>query len=181
MWKVEARLYRSNFKHKTRLPVEMIRAFAERRFREGIDVLLLGHFHRSWTEQVGRGRVEILPAFVDERRWMEIADDGSTRLWTLGSEGVRCRCQVSGTAHGPCLALNTWHLSYLTPSLMTDYLAIPPAREVRGHRRRSAFEERHQPRPDPGGAIGNGGRDRTPARVGGHAGARPLPDGDGRE
>src|SRR5207249_2658547 len=78
--RVEARLYRSNFKHKQRLPVEMIRDFARRRFAEGVDVLLLGHFHRSWTEQIGSGRVEILPAFVDDRKWMEIADDGSTRL-----------------------------------------------------------------------------------------------------
>jgi UDP-2,3-diacylglucosamine hydrolase len=78
--RVEARLYRSNFKHKTRLPVEMIRSFAARRFREGYDVLLLGHFHRSWKENVDGGLVEILPAFVEERRWMEIADDGSTRL-----------------------------------------------------------------------------------------------------
>ena len=55
VWKVEAKLYRSNFKHKTRLPFEMIRAFAEKRFRGGIDVLLLGHFHKSWTEDVGGG------------------------------------------------------------------------------------------------------------------------------
>ena len=80
VWKVEARLYRSNFKHKTRLPVEMIREFASRRFREGFDVLLLGHFHKSWTETVGSGRVEILPAFVDERRWMEIGESGDTNL-----------------------------------------------------------------------------------------------------
>lgn len=86
VWKVEARLYRSNFKHKTRLPVEMIRAFAERRFREGIDVLLLGHFHKSWAESVAGGRVEILPAFVEERRWMEIAGDGSSLLVGLGSD-----------------------------------------------------------------------------------------------
>jgi UDP-2,3-diacylglucosamine hydrolase len=85
VWKVEARLYRSNFKHKTRLPVEMIRRFASQRFREGFDVLLLGHFHRSWTEPVGSGRVEILPAFVDERRWMEVGDDGSTALVSLGA------------------------------------------------------------------------------------------------
>jgi UDP-2,3-diacylglucosamine pyrophosphatase LpxH len=62
----------------------MIRAVAARRFREGYDVLLLGHFHRSWTETVDGGRVEILPAFVDERRWMEVSDDGSTRLVGLG-------------------------------------------------------------------------------------------------
>ncbi len=83
VWKVEARLYRSNFKHKSRLPVEMIRDFAARRFRSGIDVLLLGHFHKSWSERVDGGRVEILPAFVEERRWMEIADDGSTSLVSL--------------------------------------------------------------------------------------------------
>jgi UDP-2,3-diacylglucosamine hydrolase len=83
VWKVEGRLYRSNFKHKVRLPVEMIRDFARRRFAGGVDVLLLGHFHKSWSEQVGAGRVEILPAFVDERRWMEIADDGSTSLVAL--------------------------------------------------------------------------------------------------
>ena len=83
VWRVEARLYHSNFKHKTRLPVEMIRAFARKRFREGIDVLLLGHFHKSWAETVDGGRIEILPAFVEERRWMEISDDGSTALVTL--------------------------------------------------------------------------------------------------
>ena len=73
---MESRLYRSNFKHKTRLPVEMIRSFAERRLRQGFDVLLLGHFHKSWAEDVGGGRVEILPAFVEEQRWMEIGEGG---------------------------------------------------------------------------------------------------------
>ena len=83
VWKTEARLYKSNFKHKTRLPVEMIRQFAERRFAQGVDTVLLGHFHKSWVENTGHGVVEILPAFVDEHRWMEIADDGSTSLVPL--------------------------------------------------------------------------------------------------
>lgn len=83
VWKVEARLYRSNFKHKTRLPFDLIRAFARRRFAEGIDVVLLGHFHKSWAEEIGGGRVEILPAFVDERQWMEIGDDGTMKLVSL--------------------------------------------------------------------------------------------------
>jgi hypothetical protein len=34
---------------------------------------------------VNGGRVEILPAFVEERRWMEIGDDGATRL--VGLQG----------------------------------------------------------------------------------------------
>jgi hypothetical protein len=29
---------------------------------------------------VDGGRVEILPAFVDERKWMEISDSGETQL-----------------------------------------------------------------------------------------------------
>src|SRR6202162_1993240 len=78
VWKVEAGGDRSNFKHKTRLPVEMIRAYAGQRFRGGVDVLLLGHFHRSWPESGGSGRGEILPAFVDECRWMEIDEKGET-------------------------------------------------------------------------------------------------------
>jgi hypothetical protein len=80
VWKTEARLYRSNFRHKEKLPVETIRRFAARRFAAGIDVLLLGHFHKPWSETVDGGRVEILPAFVDERRWMEIGSDGASRL-----------------------------------------------------------------------------------------------------
>jgi UDP-2,3-diacylglucosamine pyrophosphatase LpxH len=80
VWRTEARLHRANFKHKQRLPVDMIRRFARRRFDRGIDVLLLGHFHKSWTEPLGRGRVEILPAFVEERRWMKIDDRGETKL-----------------------------------------------------------------------------------------------------
>ncbi len=83
VWKTEARLHRSNFKHKKTLPVEMIRAFASARFRKGIDVVLLGHFHRPWAEDLEGGHVEVLPAFVEEKRWMEVGDDGSIRLVTL--------------------------------------------------------------------------------------------------
>jgi len=85
VWKTEARLYKSNFKHKMRLPVEMIRKFAEKRFREGNQVLLLGHFHRAWSEDLPAGRVEILPAFVDSQKWMEIDDRGETKLVGLES------------------------------------------------------------------------------------------------
>jgi UDP-2,3-diacylglucosamine hydrolase len=80
VWKTEARLYKSNFKHKTKLPVEMIRRFAEKRFHEGHHVLLLGHFHKPWSEQLGSGRVEILPAFVESQQWMEVDDRGETKL-----------------------------------------------------------------------------------------------------
>src|SRR5262249_27759992 len=85
VWKTEARLYKSNFKHKTKLPIDMIRRFAERRFREGHQVLLLGHFHKSWSEQLASGRVEILPAFVESQQWMEVDDRGQTKLVGLSN------------------------------------------------------------------------------------------------
>ena len=39
VWKVEARLYRSNFKHKKRLPVEMIRARLSAAGRTGFIIM----------------------------------------------------------------------------------------------------------------------------------------------
>jgi hypothetical protein len=36
---------------------------------------------------VDGGRVEILPAFVDDRKWMEILEDGTTRLVGLSAAG----------------------------------------------------------------------------------------------
>ncbi|MDP9122905.1 MAG: hypothetical protein M3O15_16300, partial [Acidobacteriota bacterium] len=69
----ERRLARTNFKHRTALPEDAIRRYAERRLAEGHDVLLLGHFHapRSWT--VPGGEVRLLDAWFHSRRleWLE--------------------------------------------------------------------------------------------------------------
>jgi UDP-2,3-diacylglucosamine hydrolase len=78
--RVEARLNRSNFKHKQRLPLDMLRRYGARRLAEGYDVLLFGHFHAAWREQVDGGLVEILPAFCEERRWLEVEETGEGRL-----------------------------------------------------------------------------------------------------
>jgi UDP-2,3-diacylglucosamine hydrolase len=78
--RVEASLYHSNFKHKQRLPVEMLRRYAARRLAEGYDVVLFGHFHASWREPVDGGLVEILPAFCEERRWLEVEETGDAKL-----------------------------------------------------------------------------------------------------
>ena len=46
---------------------------------------LLGHFHRSWSENVNGGRVEILPAFVDGRLTVPVAEtfalDGAAQAY----------------------------------------------------------------------------------------------------
>lgn len=74
--KTEERLRESNFKHKSRLPVDLIRSFAKKRFARGDDVVLLGHFHQAWREQMPEGEVRIVPPFLEERSWIEIDDSG---------------------------------------------------------------------------------------------------------
>ena len=73
---MERRLRDTNFKHKSRLPVELIRRFAERRFEEGHGVVLLGHFHEAWRAELPGGIAEIVPPFLEERSWIEVDEAG---------------------------------------------------------------------------------------------------------
>lgn len=63
----ERRLSKTNFKHRTVLPEEAIRAYAERRLAEGHDVLLLGHFHEPRVFRVAGGEVRLLDAWFRSR------------------------------------------------------------------------------------------------------------------
>jgi len=71
--RAERRLAETNFKHRFAIPERVIRRYAERRLREGHDLLLLGHFHeeRRWT--VAGGEVWLVEAWFASRRieWLE--------------------------------------------------------------------------------------------------------------
>ncbi|HKB70392.1 MAG TPA: UDP-2,3-diacylglucosamine diphosphatase [Thermoanaerobaculia bacterium] len=75
---MERRLRDTNFKHKSRLPVEMIERFARRRRREGYDVVLLGHFHEAWRGEWDDAAAEIVPPFLEEKSWIEVDEEGRT-------------------------------------------------------------------------------------------------------
>ena len=64
----EKKLAKTNFKHRTNIPKEPISAYANRRFEEGPDMLILGHFHEphSWT--IEGGEVRLLDAWFRSRR-----------------------------------------------------------------------------------------------------------------
>lgn len=64
----EARLARTNLRHKRVIPEQVIRRFAERRLAAGHDCLLLGHFHEEHQWRVEAGRVWLLEAWFDSRR-----------------------------------------------------------------------------------------------------------------
>jgi len=72
----EKRLSQTNFKHRSALPEEAIRRYAERRLAEGHDVLLLGHFHEPRVFAVRGGEVRLLDAWFHSREveWLREAE-----------------------------------------------------------------------------------------------------------
>ena len=61
---VERKLARSNFKHKTRIPVELMEAYGKKRYREGFTDVVFGHFH-SKIVMPGRATVTVLPPWYE--------------------------------------------------------------------------------------------------------------------
>jgi UDP-2,3-diacylglucosamine hydrolase len=78
--RTEARLYRTNFRHKRVLPDRELVLVAERARAAGYDELLVGHFHVDRLYEGGGGLARILPAWLEERRHAEIGPDGALRL-----------------------------------------------------------------------------------------------------
>ncbi len=64
----ERALAQTNFKHKMRIPEEVVRTYAARRLAEGHDSLLVGHFHEERRWSVPGGDVWLLEAWFRTRR-----------------------------------------------------------------------------------------------------------------
>jgi UDP-2,3-diacylglucosamine hydrolase len=69
---VEKRLASSNFKHKSVLPIELMKSYALRRAREGYTDVILGHFHKKVVIPAGPVTVTILPPWFDDGEAMTI-------------------------------------------------------------------------------------------------------------
>lgn len=68
---VEERLSRSNFKHKTRMPVELMQAYGRKRGEEGFTDVVFGHFH-SKVVLPGATTVTVLPPWYETGEAMVI-------------------------------------------------------------------------------------------------------------
>lgn len=68
---VERKLARTNFKHKTRLPLELMEAYGRRRAREGFTDVVFGHFHQKLVLP-GKATVTILPPWYETGEAMRI-------------------------------------------------------------------------------------------------------------
>jgi UDP-2,3-diacylglucosamine hydrolase len=71
--RTERGLAGTNFKHKIRIPQEVILRFARRRLAEGFDAILMGHFHQPRTWRLAAGEVRLLDAWFNTRRvlWLD--------------------------------------------------------------------------------------------------------------
>jgi len=69
---VEARLSNSNFKHKSVLPVDLMKAYGRKRAAEGVTDVILGHFHEKKTIDAGPTTVTILPPWYETGEAMAI-------------------------------------------------------------------------------------------------------------
>jgi UDP-2,3-diacylglucosamine pyrophosphatase LpxH len=70
---VEKRLAGSNFKHKSKLPLELMEAYGRKRAREGFTHVVFGHFHNKVVMPAGRSMtVTILPPWYETGEAMVI-------------------------------------------------------------------------------------------------------------
>jgi UDP-2,3-diacylglucosamine hydrolase len=76
---VEKRLSDTNFKHKSKLPTELMEAYGRRRkAKDGFDVVVFGHFHHKTELDAGGSRVTVLPAWYESGEAMMIDPDTGT-------------------------------------------------------------------------------------------------------
>lgn len=73
--RVERRLARSNFKHKSQLPVANFEAYGRDRGAEGYTDIVFGHFHQKLVLPTAGARVTILPPWYETGEAMAIDPD----------------------------------------------------------------------------------------------------------
>ncbi|HYI10272.1 MAG TPA: metallophosphoesterase [Thermoanaerobaculia bacterium] len=70
---VEQRLSKSNFKHKSKLPLAMMEQYGKKRARDGFTHVVFGHFHQKMVMPAGRGMtVTIVPPWYETGEAMRI-------------------------------------------------------------------------------------------------------------
>lgn len=68
---VERKLSKSNFKHKSRIPVELMREYGRKRARDGFTDVVFGHFHEKLVLP-GKATVTVLPPWYESGEALRI-------------------------------------------------------------------------------------------------------------
>jgi UDP-2,3-diacylglucosamine hydrolase len=78
---VEKRLAKTNFKHKSRLPLELLEAYGRKRSRDGFTDVVFGHFHEKVSMPAGEVTVTILPPWYETGEAMAIDEVSGSFEW----------------------------------------------------------------------------------------------------
>lgn len=76
---MEARLAETNRKFRYRKPLRDLSRAADRAWRDGVDVLLLGHFHSLWERRDDGRLAMVVPAWLETRGSLAVDDEGACR------------------------------------------------------------------------------------------------------
>ncbi|HYS55740.1 MAG TPA: UDP-2,3-diacylglucosamine diphosphatase [Thermoanaerobaculia bacterium] len=80
---VEKKLSRTNFKHKSRLPLAQMENYARRRRTEGFTNVVFGHFHEKLVMPAGDAIVTIVPPWYENGEAMVINPATGEFDWTV--------------------------------------------------------------------------------------------------
>ncbi len=80
---LERRLASTNFKHRSRIPTEIMEAYGEKKSEEGFDAVVFGHFHKKLEIPAGAGHVYVLPAWFEGGEALVIAPDTGEWRWEV--------------------------------------------------------------------------------------------------
>ncbi len=81
---VEQRLSKSNFKHKRRLPLELMETYGKKRAKEGFTHVVFGHFHNKTVLPAGRAMtVTVLPPWYESGEAMRIDPKTGAFDWVV--------------------------------------------------------------------------------------------------
>jgi UDP-2,3-diacylglucosamine hydrolase len=80
---VERKLAKTNFKHKSRLPLDQFEAYGRKRSAGGFTDIVFGHFHEKFVQPMGGATIAILPPWYETGEAMVI--DPSTGDFSFAS------------------------------------------------------------------------------------------------
>ena len=78
--RIERRMRSTNTGMKRAFPEDQVRAYARERLRDGVDAVVLGHFHDERDIETGEGRIVVVPAWKESHRHLRLDAGGRLAL-----------------------------------------------------------------------------------------------------
>lgn len=80
---MERKLAKTNFKHRYRIPTDLMARYGEQRAAEGYDAVVFGHFHKKLEVPAGAANVFVLPAWYEGGEALVIDPETGEWRWAV--------------------------------------------------------------------------------------------------